>query len=61
LRANDNPALVLLRLVRVLEQLKPEFVDVEIDGFVVVANHESNMRDALIQTDLLYQTYYVGS
>jgi hypothetical protein len=29
LGANDNPTLVLLRLVRVLDQLKPELVDVK--------------------------------
>jgi hypothetical protein len=61
LGANDNPTLVLLQLVCVLDQLKPELVDVKVDGFVVNAKHESDMRDAPLQTDLLCQTYPVES
>jgi hypothetical protein len=55
LRTHDNLTLVLHWLVRVFNQLKAELVDIEIDGFVVVANHESNMRDTLLQPGLRHQ------
>jgi len=57
---NDNPTLVLLRLICVFDEREPELIDLKIDGHIIVADHEGNMRDALLQSDLLCQTR-VGS
>ena len=50
---NDDPPFVLLRLVCIFNQLEPQLVDVEIDGFVVVADHKSDMSNTLFQLNSL--------
>jgi hypothetical protein len=42
-RADGDPALVLLRLVRILDEREAEFADVEGKRFVIVADDEGDV------------------
>ena len=46
-RGNDNPALVLLRLVLVLQQRESEYAGIEFDCFVVVPDDQCDVRNCL--------------
>ena len=45
---DENPALVLFRLVRVLDQREMELLAEERNRFVVVSHDQGNMEDCLI-------------
>ena len=47
-RRNDYPALILLRLVGIVDQCEAELFGVEGDGFVVVSYNQSDMGDAVL-------------
>lgn len=45
---DQDPALILLGLIGVLDQLEPEPPHIEVDGLVIVADDERDMRQTLV-------------